>query len=105
MMRADQVLGPTMPSTARPLLLLEGPHSGVGVGSEDAVHGDVVAVGWQQVLQRLDGMLLVTLADEGPGADRAGGIAAPRSSRATVQKRERALGGYVGSAQFQIMIP
>jgi hypothetical protein len=43
--------------------LLEGAAGGVGAGPEDAVHGEVVTPGPEQVLQGLDGMLLVTLAD------------------------------------------
>src|SRR6185312_12651337 len=51
-------------------LLLEPADGGVGGGSEDAVHGEVVTAGLQQVLQGLDGMVLVILADERPWADR-----------------------------------
>ena len=38
------------------LLLLKGADGGVGARPEDAVHGDVVAAGPEQVLQGLDGM-------------------------------------------------
>src|SRR5207302_4658687 len=48
------------------LLLLEAADGGVGAGPEDAVRGEVAAAGPEQVLQGLDGMLLVTLADERP---------------------------------------
>src|SRR5690348_2120190 len=55
------------------LLLLEGADGGVGGRAEDAVHSDVVAPGPEQVLQGLDGMMLGTLADERPWADRGSG--------------------------------
>src|SRR5919198_4855329 len=53
------------------LLLLEGADRGVGLGPEDPVHGDAVATCPKQILQCLDGMLLVTLAGERPRTDRA----------------------------------
>src|ERR1700749_1558607 len=54
------------------LLLLEGADGCVGTGPENAVHGDVTAAGPEQVLQGLDGMFLVTLADKRKWADRGG---------------------------------
>src|SRR5918996_5061527 len=48
---------------------LEGADGGVGPGTEDPVDGDGVAAGPQQVLEGLDGMVLVALADQWPGAD------------------------------------
>src|SRR6266542_4194138 len=44
-----------------------------GGRAEDAVDGDAVAARPEQVLQGLDGVLLVTLADQWPRADGAGG--------------------------------
>ena len=46
--------------------LLEAADRGVGLGPEDAVHGEVAAPDPEQVLQGLDGMLPVALA--GPAA-------------------------------------
>lgn len=79
---ARQVTGPTMPSTAtdgmsRWRACWKPWTAASELGPEDAVHGDIVAPGSEQVLQRLDRMLLVTFADERPWADRAGGHRLP----------------------------
>src|SRR5215211_6730700 len=44
-----------------------------GVGAEDAVDGDGVAAGPEQVLEGLEGMVLVALADQREGKDAGGG--------------------------------
>jgi hypothetical protein len=62
-----------MPVNRQALLLLEGADRGVGFGPEDPVHGDAVSTCAEQVLQRLDGMLLVTDADQRPGTQGSGG--------------------------------
>jgi len=63
-------------------LPLEGAHRRVGGRAEDAVDGDAVAARPEQVLQGLDGVLLVTLADQWPRADGAGGhgCSSPRAA-------------------------
>jgi tetratricopeptide (TPR) repeat protein len=62
-------VGADDPVDRQALLLLEGPDGGLGPGPEDPVDGDGVAAGPEQVLEGLDGMVLVALADQREGTD------------------------------------
>src|SRR5512132_30974 len=66
-------VGADDPVDGQALLLLEGADGGLGQGTEDPVDGDAVAAGPEQVLEGLDGMVLVALADQREGKDGGGG--------------------------------